>query len=161
MALFVSYRHNFVFIYPANPDSGGKIWTNFIKILMTCMLIAQFTIVGLMALKQAAVATPLMIPLIVITVLFNGYVRQQHFRVAEFLPTRESLKEDLRNGPGFDLSFTTGAYLQDEMQVKKKLPENLNQERALMLGLVDEEGSALYSFQDEGQPQVLNTVTSL
>ena len=53
--------HQFVYIYPIMPDSGGVIWTEFIKILLVCMLIAEITIVGLMGLKKAAVATPLMI----------------------------------------------------------------------------------------------------
>jgi len=160
MLMFVSYRHQFIYIYPAFPDSGGRIWTGFIKILMTCMLIAQFTIVGLMALKKAVIATPLMIPLIVITVLFNAYIRQQHFRVAEFLPSRECLKEDLRKGRDFDLSFTKGAYLQDEMQDKKKFPENLSDERAEMLGLIDAE-EASFRNQDDPLMQPLNTITSL
>lgn len=145
MLLFVSYRHQFVHIYSANPDSGGKIWTNFIKILMTCMLIAEFTIVGLMALKKAVVAFPLMIPLIVMTVLFNAYVHQQHFRAAEFLPSRECLKEDLRNGTDLDLSFTRGAYLQEEMSDKKKFPENLSAQRAEALGLIDADDESLLS----------------
>ena len=156
MLLFVSYRHQFVYIYSANPDSGGKVWTNFIKILMTCMLIAQFTIVGLMALKKSVIAFPLMIPLIVITVLFNAYIRQQHFRTAEFLPSRECLKEDLRNGPDFDLTFTKGAYLQGEMRYKLKFPENLGDPRAEALGLIDSEDRLILSGlrNDEMQPQL-------
>ena len=161
LLMFVGYRHQFIYIYPAFPDSGGKCWTNFIKILMTCMLIAECTIVGLMGLKKAVIATLMMIPLIVITILFNAYVRQQHFRVAENLPSRECLKEDLRNGPDFDLSFTKGVYLQKEMQDKKKLPENLSRGRAVMLGLVDEDDLAFSSFREEEEVHVLNTVTSL
>jgi hypothetical protein len=119
---------------------------------MSCILIAEFTseffqhhtlhtisfclltnlhflVVGLMALKKGVVATPLMIPIIVITILFNGYVRKQHFRVSEVLPSRECLKTDLQNGPDFDLSFTHDAYLQDEMRCKVKYPENIAQHR--------------------------------
>ena len=161
LLLLISYRHQFVYIYSANPDSGGKVWTNFIKILMTCMLIAQFTIVGLMALKKSVIAFPLMIPLIVVTVLFNAYIRQQHFRTAEFLPSRECLKEDLRNGPDFDLSFTKGAYLQEELRHKRKFPENLSDPRAETLGLIDSEDVLMLSGRqiDEVQQQTLNTVS--
>lgn len=101
------------------------------------MLIAQITIVGLMALKKVNHATVLMIPLIVMTVLFNAYVRQQHFRVAEFLPSRECLKEDLRNNHKLDLSCMRGAYLQEELRDKTMLPENLSPDRAERLGLVN------------------------
>ena len=36
-------RHQFLFVYPKVPDSGGKIWSNFIKIYMGCMIMAQLT----------------------------------------------------------------------------------------------------------------------
>ena len=76
-----------------------------------------------------------MVPLIALTVLFNAYIRQQHFRVAEYLPSRECLKSDLQNGPNLDLSFTTGAYLQEELREKKVFPHNLSSETAIELGV--------------------------
>jgi hypothetical protein len=78
-----------------------------------------------------------MAPLIAITILFNAYIRQQHFRVAEHLPSRECMKSELQNGPNFDLSFTTGAYLQEELRDKKLYPENLTNENASALGLLE------------------------
>jgi hypothetical protein len=56
-----AFMHQFVYIYPTSPDSGGMIWMSFIKILLMCMLIAEITLVGLMGLKKASVATPLMV----------------------------------------------------------------------------------------------------
>jgi hypothetical protein len=56
-----AFLHQFVYIYPTSPDSGGMIWMSFIKILLMCMLIAEITLVGLMGLKKASVATPLMV----------------------------------------------------------------------------------------------------
>lgn len=38
-----AYRHQFVYIYPATSDSGGKMWTKFINILLVCMLVAEVT----------------------------------------------------------------------------------------------------------------------
>ena len=158
--MMICYKHQFVYVYPCNSDSGGKIWMNFISVLMPCLLIAQFTstsnskallanmlngtitnavstfpVVGLLASKQSFIATPLMAPLIAITILFNAYIRQQHFRVAEYLPSRECLKYDLQNGPDFDLSFTNGAYLQEELREKKVYPENLSDGNSRELGL--------------------------
>jgi Calcium-dependent channel, 7TM region, putative phosphate len=37
------FRHQFVYIYPAQPDSGGKIWMGFIRILLVCLLVAEVT----------------------------------------------------------------------------------------------------------------------
>jgi hypothetical protein len=93
---------------------------------------------GYLAIRESPFAAPLMLPLVVITVLFNGYIRQQHFRVAEFLPSRDCLKADERNGATFDLSFLDDAYLQDELREKSALPENLPLQRAFDLELVDQ-----------------------
>lgn len=100
-------------------------------------IFSPFTVVGLLASKQSLIATPLMAPLIAITILFNAYIRQQHFRVAEYLPSRECMKSDLHQGPDFDLSFTTEAYLQEELRDKESYPENLSNEEARALGVVE------------------------
>lgn len=39
--LETNYRHQFVYIYPTIPDSGGKIWSNFIQIVCLCMILAE------------------------------------------------------------------------------------------------------------------------
>jgi hypothetical protein len=56
----------------------------------------------------------------IITILFSWYIRQMHFQVAEFLPSREGLKEDLRHAAEDDRepdwSFLRGAYIQPELR---------------------------------------------
>jgi len=59
------FRHQFIYIYGKLPDSGGKLWQNFIQIMLTCMLVAQITIFGLLGLKKAVKQLPLYIPLLV------------------------------------------------------------------------------------------------
>jgi hypothetical protein len=97
------------------------------------------TVAGLLALKKAGIASVLMFPLIIITILFNAYIRQQHFRVTENLTSRECLKTDLQNS-SLDLSFVKGAYVQPEMQAKDLFPENLSDYRAMTLGFEEQEG---------------------
>ena len=89
------------------------------------MLIAQFTIIGLLGLKKAGIAVPLMVPLIVLTFLFNGYIRQEHFRVAEFLPTNECLATDKARTDGVDMSKFQSSYLQDELRERTIIPSDL------------------------------------
>jgi hypothetical protein len=57
-------RHQLVFNYPSTPDSGGYLWISFIGIIQTCMVIAQITLIGLLALKQAVIAVPCLVPLL-------------------------------------------------------------------------------------------------
>ena len=51
-----AYLHQFIYIYPKTRDSGGNVWTAFIRILLAIMLIAEFTILGVMTLKKAGIA---------------------------------------------------------------------------------------------------------
>ena len=129
------YRHQFVYIYPTFPDSGGKLWAKFIGILPTCMIIAQVTIVGLLALKKAAVASAMMFPLLVFTILFTFYINQKHFAMTEHLPARDCMKIDMKNGEGeMDFSFVRGQYIQPELRETESYPENLTIEREIAQG---------------------------
>ena len=56
-----------------------------------------------------------------ITVLFNLYIRKTHFRVAQYLPTRDCLKADLARDPDFDFSFLRGAYVQPALKAERRL----------------------------------------
>jgi calcium permeable stress-gated cation channel len=112
--LQILYRHQFVYIYPPRPDSGGKLWLNFISVVLNCMMIAQLTIIGLLTLKKSW-ASSFMIPLLVATVFFYIYLHDKHFVVAEYLPTRICLSRDLKH-QAMDFSFTDDAYLQPEMK---------------------------------------------
>ncbi|CAB9506136.1 CSC1-like protein [Seminavis robusta] len=132
------FRHQFVYVYPKRADSGGRLWMNFIKCLTACILIAEITIFGLMALKKSAMPT-LMIPLLVVTSMFSIYIRNQHFRVAEHLPTRLCLSQDYRNRD-LDMGFVKDCYLQQEMTEKQAIPNLPPQRlRELHLGNLDEE----------------------
>jgi hypothetical protein len=55
-----AYLQQFIYVLPNTLDSGGIIWMSFTKILLISMVIAELTIVGLMSLKKAKIATPLM-----------------------------------------------------------------------------------------------------
>jgi hypothetical protein len=32
------FRHQFIYIYPPTPDSGGRLWLNFMKLIVSCMV---------------------------------------------------------------------------------------------------------------------------
>lgn len=121
------YRNQLIFIYPPTPDSGGQLWIQFFRISQTMVLIAEVTIIGFLALKKAAIAVPLMIPLIISTILFNFYIGQRHFLVSQHLPSRAALKKDLQNQEEgrLDMSFVRGEYLQEALKSKEAIyPEN-------------------------------------
>ena len=134
MLMISGYRHQLIFNYPPTPDSGGQLWISFFGITQSMMLIAEITIIGYLGLKEAVTAVPFMAPLIIITVLFNFYIRQRHFLVSKHLPSRDALKKDLQNqenGP-LDMSFVSRKYVQEAMQSKAAIyPENFSVTREM------------------------------
>lgn len=127
MLLISGYRHQLVYIYPSTPDSGGRLWLGFVGISQSCMLVAEFTLLGVLSLKRATLAAPFMFPLIIVTILFNFYIRQQHFFVTGRLPSRNCLKQDIRNqSEEMNFDFVRGKYLQPALQSKEDAyPENM------------------------------------
>lgn len=120
------YRYQFISNYPPTPDSGGKLWYGFVTICLSCMVIAQITLVGLLALKKATYALPCMAPLMAITVYFTHYLRGKHSYVTNHLPTRECLHLDRKhfaNGID-DFDFVRNKYVQPALLAKDEQPED-------------------------------------
>lgn len=120
------YRYQFISNYPPTPDSGGKLWYGFVTICLSCMVIAQITLVGLLALKKATYALPCMAPLMAITVYFTYYLRGKHSHVTNHLPTRDCLHLDRKhfaNGID-DFDFVRNKYLQPVLLAKDEEPED-------------------------------------
>jgi hypothetical protein len=128
-----AYRHQFVYIYPTKPDSGGKLWVQFMKLVPACMLIGEVTIVGFLVLKMTPLAVSLMIPLLIMTILFTIYLNQKHFLMTQFLPARVAMDADYHNNHGriLDLSSFKNKYVQPEMLEKKVYPSNASLERQM------------------------------
>lgn len=93
----------------------------FMQFTMASMVIAQFTLVGLMALKQSLYGTPFLAPLIAFTVLFIIHVNAEVARVTHYLPTRDCVVIDTRN-EGLDFEFVTNVYLQPALHPKEREP---------------------------------------
>lgn len=141
----IALRHQFIFVYPTVPDSGGKLWIQFMQIVPVSLLIAELTIVGLLALKKVPVASSAMIPLVIVTVLFNIYIRQKHFSATDFLPGIDCVEADRKNnqdGP-MDMRFISNQYKQPELRDKTLWPSNASLERQLRYGMVSSDPEAI------------------
>mmetsp|Transcript_10784 Transcript_10784/g.16622 ORF Transcript_10784/g.16622 Transcript_10784/m.16622 type:complete len:874 (+) Transcript_10784:239-2860(+) len=127
------YRHQLMYIYPTTPDSGGRLWLGFINIALTCMMVAEFTLFGYLGLKKVPLAVSLMIPLIIVTLLFNFYIRQQHFHLGLYLPSADGVEEDLlknKEAP-LEFDFVKDEYLQAAMRKKVDKPDNYGVDREI------------------------------
>lgn len=120
------YRHQLIYIYTSENDHGGKLWPQIITMLIVCMLVAEMTLIGIVSIKQGAIAASLMLPLVGATVFFLFYIHQQHFRVTHFVPSTLCKSSDIKNHATLDISFLNDQYLQPSMKEKELHPDNDN-----------------------------------
>jgi Calcium-dependent channel, 7TM region, putative phosphate len=102
LMLEICARHQLIYIYPIL-DSGGKLWLHSVKILLICVLIAEGILMSYMGLVKARAQFYMMIPLLVVTFLFQMYLLQRHFNVASHLSSEDCVAFDVCN----DLNNTT------------------------------------------------------
>jgi len=124
LALGSGYRHQLIYIYPPTQESGGKLFLSFVGIAINCMLVAQITILGVLGLKESSVSAILIIPLLLLTLLFKGYIQQRHFTSVEFLPSHECFRKDASSDFYITESFED-LFVQPELLVKEALPDNI------------------------------------
>lgn len=117
------YRYQFIHNYPRSFDTGGQIWKHFIGFILAIMIIAQFSLVGLLALKKSQYASPGVLPILAITGLFIFFINNKHGTVAKHLPTRNCILRDSENNAEreMDMKFVKGEYLQPSLQNKTDL----------------------------------------
>ena len=110
------------------------MFTAFFGMLPILMIVAQITIVGMLALSESAAASAMMFPLLVITILFTIYINQQHFKNTQFLPSKEAIAIDMKRS-GDDFNFLRGEYKQPSLREKEKMPENITVDREIAQGV--------------------------
>ena len=96
--------------------------------MIICMIVAEIVLIGVLALKQAPIAVGLPVPLIVVTILFNSYLKKKHYYVTRYLPTEDCAAVDRKNAEDcVTLEFLKDAYLQPALKVRSALPENYDE----------------------------------
>lgn len=124
LLLEAGYRYQFIHNYPRAFDTGGKLWLTFVQFVLASLLIAEFTLAGLLALKQSKYAGPAIGPLIVVTVLFILYINSKNSQVMKFLPTKDCIRKDQERARD-DLNDISckDEYLQPSLKKYREYPE--------------------------------------
>ena len=123
--LEIGYRYQLIHNYPRAFETGGRLWMHFIRFTMASMLVAQLTLIGLLALKQSVAAGPALGPLIGFTVLFVYLVHSELVHVSEYLPSYRCVEIDeerLESGTS-NTAFCRDAYLQPSLRKPFLRPE--------------------------------------
>jgi hypothetical protein len=89
------------------------------------MMIAQVTIIGMLGLKRASYSSFAMIFLLIATMLFTYFIKQEHFKLAMILSAKECVNADISNlDASVDWSIFRGQYVQPELRERQVAPEN-------------------------------------
>ena len=147
LLIAMGFRNQFIYVYPIANDSGGKLWLNFTKISVTCMILAEIVLCAVLFLKGGVVSGPLMVPLIVITILFDIYFKKRHYMVTNFLPLGDAAAQDKENqDEGMTYEWLEDTYLQPAMAKRVDFPDNY--------GRVDEAYAAQQKLKKEVDEKV-------
>jgi len=142
LLIAMGFRNQFIYVYPIANDSGGKLWLNFTRISVTCMILAEIVLCAVLFLKGGVVSGPLMVPLIVITILFDLYFKKRHYMVTNFLPLGDCAAKDKENrDEGMTYEWLEDAFLQPAMAKRLDYPDNY--------GRVDEEYASQQKLKKE------------
>ena len=121
----IGYAYQLIHNYPRAFETGGKLWFRFVHFTQASMVIAELTLIGLLALKQSVYAGPAMGPLLAFTLLFVFYINHARAHVAEHLPTYRCVETDeARTEAGeTNASYCCGVYVQPSLQQPHIEPE--------------------------------------
>ena len=123
--LAMGLRNQVLFIYPVANDSGGKLWINFQRISVVCMIVAEIILLVLLMSKVAIIAAILLLPLIIMTIEFKVYLDQRHYSVTRYLPMAVCCAIDGNDyNEGVADAPLRDAYLQPALKGGSVFPEN-------------------------------------
>ncbi|GMJ15253.1 hypothetical protein like AT1G58520 [Hibiscus trionum] len=91
---FLVYRNQFLNVYVPKYESGGEFWPIVHNATIFSLLLAQVIALGVFGLKRSPVASGFVIPLIVLTLLFNEYCRQRFSPVFKRRPAQILIEMD-------------------------------------------------------------------
>jgi len=125
LVVTVSFRNQFIYVYPIANDSGGKLWINFTKLSIISMIIAEIILLAVILLKEGYIAGILLVPLIIYSIIFDRYFRERHYLVTAFLPAGDSVEADMEHEhEGITYEWLSDQYLQPALKVKETYPPN-------------------------------------
>mmetsp|Transcript_12969 Transcript_12969/g.31598 ORF Transcript_12969/g.31598 Transcript_12969/m.31598 type:complete len:1086 (-) Transcript_12969:153-3410(-) len=123
----MGYRYHFIHNFKTEADSGGRIWTGFINLLLSSVIIGQLTLIGLLLLNQAFYSVPALAPLLIITILYWASVQPKRMRVASRLPAVQAKEVDRARRIAAESSSTFNklkdVYMQPTLQQPILLPD--------------------------------------
>lgn len=84
---YICVKYQILFMRRNKYDSGGQLWPVVFNRIITGLIIAQITLVGVFSLKLAPFQAALSVPLPLVSLLFMDVVNKAYYKTSLFLPT--------------------------------------------------------------------------
>ncbi|XP_026386291.1 CSC1-like protein HYP1 [Papaver somniferum] len=94
---YIIYRNQLLDVYEPRYESGGKLWPTVHNSTIFSLLLLQTIAIGIFGLKKLPVASTLILPLLIITLLFNEYCRKRFLPIFDSHSAESVIKKDRDN----------------------------------------------------------------
>ncbi|KAE8023199.1 hypothetical protein FH972_008928 [Carpinus fangiana] len=91
---YIIYRNQFINVYAPRYETAGKFWPTVHNSMIFSLILMHAIAVGIFTLKKLSVASTLIFPLAILTLLFNEYCRKRFLPVFTAYPAESLIKKD-------------------------------------------------------------------
>uniref|UniRef100_A0A7N0VMB5 CSC1-like protein HYP1 n=1 Tax=Kalanchoe fedtschenkoi TaxID=63787 RepID=A0A7N0VMB5_KALFE len=91
---FIIFRNQFINVYRSNNETGGRFWPNVHNSMIFSLVLMHAIAVGIFTLKKLSMASTLIFPLPVLTLLFNEYCRKRFLPIFSSYSAESLIKKD-------------------------------------------------------------------
>ncbi|QCE12610.1 CSC1-like protein HYP1 [Vigna unguiculata] len=91
---YIIYRNQLLNVYVPKYHTGGEFWPTVHNYTIFSLILMHIIVIGIFGLKKLPLASALILPLPILTLLFNEYCRKRFFPIFKSYPTECLIKKD-------------------------------------------------------------------
>ncbi|CAM8936437.1 unnamed protein product [Rhodiola kirilowii] len=91
---FMIFRNQFINVYGSNNETGGRFWPTVHNSMIFSLVLMHAIAIGIFTLKKLSLASTLIFPLPVLTLLFNEYCRKRFLPIFSSYSAESLIKKD-------------------------------------------------------------------
>ncbi|KAL9297203.1 hypothetical protein ACSQ67_023099 [Phaseolus vulgaris] len=91
---YIIYRNQLLNVYVAKYHTGGEFWPTVHNCTIFSLILMHIIVIGIFGQKKLPLASALILPLPILTLLFNEYCRKRFFPIFKAFPTECLIKKD-------------------------------------------------------------------
>ncbi|KAJ6902586.1 hypothetical protein NC651_020154 [Populus alba x Populus x berolinensis] len=91
---YIIFRNQFINVYAPKHETAGKFWPIVHNLVIFSLVLMHAIAVGIFSLKKLSLASTLVLPLPVLTLLFNEYCRKRFLPIFKSYPAEILIKKD-------------------------------------------------------------------